>query len=270
MVRPDDAGDGRGSSDRMMSRVQMLAVLRSIHAGALALAASIQAAIAIVQSKSNVSPMDGENDEMDSDWTVDGPTLDVSSSASSPEDPNQEAEEDCNVVAVAADTSISRPISNGRPSNLANGQSKWTGEERRRYERGGLPIAMAGIWDGVGGMSTSGQNRHRLAVCEPLMRRIASEQGRKPEDVFRDAVKRFKADPEVTRKRLGLPVLLSQLEVWCAPEPKAETKPEDVAELARQRKLRIAEAEREIEMATDDAARDRWRARLEQLTRGAA
>jgi hypothetical protein len=76
---------------------------------------------------------------------------------------------------------------------------------------------MAGVWDGVGGISTSGTNRHRILIAEPLLRQLASDQALDPLELFKAGTARFKADPGVRRKNLGLPVFLSQLAVWCSP-----------------------------------------------------
>jgi hypothetical protein len=83
-----------------------------------------------------------------------------------------------------------------------------------------LRTEMAGVWDGVRGMSTSGTNRHRIMIAEPLLRRLATEQGLEPLELFKAGTARFKADESVRRKNFGLPVFLSQLAVWCAPPEK--------------------------------------------------
>lgn len=79
---------------------------------------------------------------------------------------------------------------------------------------------MAHAWDRVGGVTISGTNRRRIADCEPLLLRLATEQGKEPIDLFSAAVKRFKEAPATVEKRLGLAVFMSQLETWCA-EPVA-------------------------------------------------
>jgi len=79
-----------------------------------------------------------------------------------------------------------------------------------------LKVEMAAAWDGCDGASISGTMRHRIGACEPLLRRLADGQGVEPLALWCTAMARFRADPDVQRKRLGLPVFLSQLAEWCA------------------------------------------------------
>lgn len=256
----------------------MIAVLRSIRSGAAALVSSIDAAIVIVQSTvqhpvqspSNgleTTVLDGPKDDLD------GP-LDVSSSASSLLNSDLEAEENCNVADEDDDPS-------NRRSNHVNGRSNGLDLDRRSglRIRGGLKAEMAGIWDGVGGVSTSGQNRARIAACEPLLRRIAAEQGREPADVFRDAVRRFKGHVAETGKRMGLAVLLSQLEAWCLPDaaPKKPASEDERAARVRDLRAQLQTAEMGETYGDTDAERvasarraGELRAEIERLTTRAA
>lgn len=91
-----------------------------------------------------------------------------------------------------------------------------------------LPGVLAGVLDGVDGASTSRKNLLRLERCEPLLRRLASEQGVEPVALFEAGWRRFKADDDVKRQRYGAAVFLSQLEQWCWPDPTPERTPGEI------------------------------------------
>lgn len=84
---------------------------------------------------------------------------------------------------------------------------------------------LAGCWDGVGGVSTSGSQRARIGEATPLIERLAKERGITPVALFDGACRRFKADPGLKAKKMcTLPVLLSQLEQW-ADDPNGPAAP---------------------------------------------
>jgi hypothetical protein len=77
-----------------------------------------------------------------------------------------------------------------------------------------LIASLAGCWDGVGGVSTSGSMRSRIGEVLPLIAKLAAERCVDPTALFQRTCDRFKADPVVQSKRFGLRVLLSQVEQW--------------------------------------------------------
>lgn len=77
-----------------------------------------------------------------------------------------------------------------------------------------LIASLAGCWDGVGGVSTSGSMRSRIGEVLPLIAKLAAERGVEPVALFQRTCNRFKADPVVQSKRFGLRVLLSQVDQW--------------------------------------------------------
>jgi hypothetical protein len=80
--------------------------------------------------------------------------------------------------------------------------------------------ALAGCWDGVGGVSTGGSMRARIGEAVPLIERLARERGVDPVELFQGACDRFKRDEALKAKRMcTLPVLLSQLEQWVDEAP---------------------------------------------------
>jgi hypothetical protein len=86
-----------------------------------------------------------------------------------------------------------------------------------------LIAALAGCWDGVGGVSTSGSMRSRIGEVLPLIAKLADARSLDPQQLFQRACDRFKADPVVKAKRFGLRVLLSQLEQWVDDAPAMPT-----------------------------------------------
>jgi hypothetical protein len=111
---------------------------------------------------------------------------------------------------------LSRPPVTGQQVDRAGGQS--TGQLRNAI--------LAGCWDGVGGVSTSGSQRARIGEAAPLLERLARERGVDPVVLFQRACDRFKADASLKAKRMStLPVLLSQLEQWVDDAPPAPASP---------------------------------------------
>jgi hypothetical protein len=94
--------------------------------------------------------------------------------------------------------------------------------------------ALAGCWDGVGGVSTGGSMRARIGEAVPLLERLARERGVDPVALFQGACDRFKRDEALKAKRMcTLPVLLSQLEQWVDDAPKPSATPAPVSPARR-------------------------------------
>ena len=169
--------------------------------------------------------------------SMDGPSgspdspLDGSSPLSSSDRSEREDEE------LGAGSYLGPARGFGQSNGQSNGQGPQSGQSIGLPD--GLRRDMAGVWDGNGGLNISGTNRARIAGAAPVLVSIAARYGRDPVDVFREAAARFKADRNVQQKRFGLPVFLSQLEQWCAPDPEPQRTPgevraaQSVGELAR-------------------------------------
>ncbi len=122
---------------------------------------------------------------------------------------------------VAATGNSGRVSDSDSPAqdNRTGQQDRTTGQQdSRTIGQRSMRVLMAAVWDGMDGATVSGAYKGRLADCEPLLRRLAAEQGLEPLDLFRAAVKRFKSDPKVRAGRFGLAAFLSQLEQWCWPD----------------------------------------------------
>ena len=103
-----------------------------------------------------------------------------------------------------------------RTTESDNGHDEQDNANRTAGPRS-VRVAMADVWDGCGGYSVSGTYRHALGELEPLLTRLAAEQGLEPLELLRQAMGRFKSDESVRRKRLGLGTFISQFEQWCWP-----------------------------------------------------
>jgi hypothetical protein len=127
-----------------------------------------------------------------------------------PEKKQQRARE-MDSLSSAMDSRMDNGLDSGMDSR--NGQPSQSIDDDGKRERM-RAVELAGCWDGVGGISTGGSMRARIRTCIPLLERLAAERKRDPVELFGEACKRFRADPKVRAKRYGLPVLLSQLDVW--------------------------------------------------------
>jgi len=90
-----------------------------------------------------------------------------------------------------------------------------------------LVTDLAALWDGAGGLTVSPKLRAVFEARVPMLRAAAAKRGGDPVEEFRTAAARFRADPVVREKKLGLPVLLSQLDQWLEDAPARATEPTD-------------------------------------------
>ena len=152
----------------------------------------------------------------------------------------------------------------GQALGQTHGQTLGQALDKMSDKRPGQALlsALAGCWDGVGGVSTSGSMRSRIAEVVPQLELLARNRGVDPVALFSAAVSRFKADPVTRSRRFGLRVLLSQLEQWCDDAPAVDTRsPEDArAERHRQRtalETALAAAERDAHWGDTDEVKAR-------------
>lgn len=93
-----------------------------------------------------------------------------------------------------------------------------------------LRVAMYDAWDGNDGHSISGANRYRIAALGPQVRKLAAAAGIEPEEFFRSAIARFRAENATRTKKMGLPIFVDDFAQWATAAP-AQAKPTGPREL---------------------------------------